>query len=61
MLGEAADLRHSCEHRRALTISEGGSKGANRPNTARPRRDTPRPLIIKLQQINYHNHLPTAN
>lgn len=40
MLGEAADLRHSCEHRRALTISEGGSEGANRPNAARPRRDT---------------------
>lgn len=34
MVGEAADLRHSCEHRRALTISEGGSEGANRPNTA---------------------------
>lgn len=40
MLGEAADLRHSCEHRRALTISEGGSEGANRPNAARPPRDT---------------------
>lgn len=34
LVGEAADLRHSYEHRRAWTISEGGSEGANRPNTA---------------------------
>lgn len=33
LVGETADLRHSCEHRHALTISEGGSEEANRPNT----------------------------
>lgn len=34
LVGEVADLRHSCEHRRTLTINEGGRERANRPNTA---------------------------